>query len=86
MGKTICNSCVRCRDWNCDGEKDLTSCQFYKRMTNFDKYFRFTTIEKAADMLCLQGCCDCSHLYSGKCNGDHNAMLDWLKQEVSDNG
>lgn len=84
MSKTICTTCVRCREGECDGEKGQTACGFYKRMTNFDKFFRFTTVEKAAEMLCLQGCCDCPHLHNGKCNGDHNAVLDWLNAEVEE--
>lgn len=54
-------------------------------MTNADK-IRAMTDEELTEWLCSSGCCDCPHLHSGKCEGDGNAWLDWLKQEVPDNG
>lgn len=35
--KTICTTCLRLREGLCDGEKELTACPSYKRMTNADR-------------------------------------------------
>lgn len=83
--KTICTTCLRLKQGYCDGEKELTACPSYKRMTNADR-IRAMTDEELAKWLCTEiGCCNCNYLFSDKCDNG-NAWLDWLKQEVSGNG
>ena len=86
--KTICTTCLRLKQGLCDGEKELTACPSYKRMTNAD-CIRAYTDEQIAEMLSHfncpaseHGCSDC-YTFKGDCK---QCWLDWLKQEVSDNG
>ncbi len=86
-GKTICTTCLRLKQGYCDGEKELTACPSYKRMTNGDR-IRAMTDEEMADELSYPGCHKQStpeicREHTGNCK---QCWLDWLKQEVSDNG
>ena len=85
---SLCLTCVRSRQGYCDGaEKDELNrpCEFYKRMTNGDR-IRAMTDEKLAQwltfvegkILAKQPALSRSELFAD--------WLDWLKQEVSDNG
>lgn len=82
---TICRTCLRLRQGICDGEKELTACPSYKRMTNGDR-IRAMTEEELAKLLCdFIGCCECPYLRKPEeCNGERIGWLDWLKQEVSE--
>ena len=89
--KTICTTCLRLKQGICDGEKELTVCPSYKRMTNADR-IRAMTDEELADWLKYERISVCppdtGHIH---CNisdicADRKCWLDWLKQEVSDNG
>lgn len=87
--KTICTTCSRVRYGYCDGEKELESCQFYKRMTNGDR-IRSMGDEELADLFIekhddenyfacpVRFFCGC---YKSDCLV---CFLDWLKQEVSE--
>ena len=85
-GKTICTTCLRLKQGYCDGEKELTACPSYKRMTNAD-CIRAYTDEQIAEMLSHfpcpasdHGCHDCLK-HMGDCKA---CWLDWLKQEVEE--
>lgn len=56
-------------------------------MTNADK-IRAMTDEELAKLLCdFIGCMDCPYLREPElCNENCIGWLDWLKQEVSENG
>lgn len=90
MADTICDTCVRVREGLCDGEKELTACQYYKCMTNFDKYFRFTSAEKLAELLVksiftMRPFCQVvqNDQNPGFCDLDcKECVAEWLKQEV----
>ena len=79
---TICRPCLRLKQGLCDGEKELTACPSYKRMTNGDR-IRAMTDEELALMI---------YEVSWRIAQDPDYIdteqdwLDWLKQEVSDNG
>lgn len=87
--KTICTTCLRLRQGYCDGEKDLTACPSYRRMTNGDR-IRAMTDEELADLFIekhddenyfacpVRFFCGCSRSDCMVC------FLDWLKQEVSE--
>ena len=55
-------------------------------MTNADKIQAMTDEELAVFLCSRQMCGDCPHLYDGTCEGAKNGHLEWLKQEVYDNG
>lgn len=82
--KTICTTCLRLKQGLCDGEKELTACPSYKRMTNADRIRAMTDEELANFMEALPDACPPMRtLCSGKnCN---DCWLDWVKQEVKDN-
>lgn len=91
MADTICDTCVRVREGLCDGEKELTTCRYYKGMTNFDKYFRFTSAEKLAELLTESiftmrpFCPAVQNGNPGFCDLDcKKCVAEWLKQEVSE--
>lgn len=91
MADTICNTCVRVREGLCDGEKELTACQYYKGMTNFDKYFRFTSAEKLAELLTdtyddenIFFCPVRYHRHRCRPMDCKVCLLDWLKEEVAE--
>ena len=89
---TICRTCLRLRQDLCDGEKGQTACQWYKRMTNADK-IRAMTDEELAYFIAEQRFCTVNPIadefridVTFQFVNCKNNMLDWLKQEVSDNG
>ena len=86
--KTICTTCLRLRQGYCDGEKELTACPSYKRMTNADR-IRAMTDEELALYLVWTSDPDTLivdyRLYECHDRSVEDA-LNWLKQEVSDNG
>lgn len=90
MADTICDTCVRVREGLCDGEKELTACQYYKGMTNFDKYFRFTSAERLSEFLAerlftMFSFCSVvqNNQNPGFCDLDcKKCVAEWLKQEV----
>lgn len=80
--KTICTTCLRLREGLCDGEKEQMACPSYKQMTNGDR-IRAMTDEEMALMI---------YEVSWRIAQDPDYIdteqdwLDWLKQEVSENG
>lgn len=87
---TICRTCLRLREGLCDGEKELTACPSYNRMTNRDKYFRYATDEELADLFTEKHYDEnyfaCPIRTSRRCSeiDCKVCFLDWLKQEVSE--
>ena len=79
---TICRTCLRLREGLCDGEKELTACPSYKRMTNADR-IRAMTDEEMAKWLCDMAVCQLCPI--DNCPGTRDCetrWYDWLKQEV----
>ena len=87
--KTICTTCLRLKQGLCDGEKELTACPSYKRMTNADRIRAMTDEELAIILMRYTACHTCRLTKLCKPNpfkSCYEVNLDWLKQEVSDNG
>ena len=78
--KTICTTCLRLKQGLCDGEKELTACLSYKRMTNGDRIRAMTDEELAKIIRCQNSKHgdECCNTPCDKC------ILDWLKQEVEE--
>jgi hypothetical protein len=59
----------------------------HHKQTNADR-IRAMTEEELAKLLCdFIGCMECPYVRKPEeCNGERIGWLDWLKQEVSDNG
>ena len=78
--KTICTTCLRLKQGLCDGEKELTACPSYKRMTNADR-IRAMTDEELADW--VWGVETAGRAYGPR---GKQSWLDWLKREAKDDG
>lgn len=89
MGKTdksICSTCVMIRNGYCDGEHNITgTCEWYKRMTNCDKYFRFATsaeIGEFMNRIVRDDGCATAHVEGTDIYVDDWEI--WLQQEVEE--
>lgn len=83
--KTICTTCLRLKQGLCDGEKELTACLSYKRMTNADR-IRAMTDEELAKVLHCQRTQSPYVVGNDSCETTNciDCTLAWLKQEVSE--
>ena len=80
---TICTTCLRLRQGLCDGEKELTACPSYKRMTNGERIRAMTDEELA---LFIKNTIVKEFRHRGLIGIFEPAgyWLDWLEQEVED--